>query len=208
MAGNYQFARDNRVRQQTFSVRRRLSRLCAEMPGRVFSSPPVPEDCLKTPLHLGCQETGVELFHVVGVVQRRYKRQTMKQFSYGPIDQIPTSSPTVYAFQVSGHMSYEASEAMAEYMNQVFDQNDKISMLLDLTGFTGSDWDTMLDGDVIQSRFRALSHVDRYAVIGAPENAAKMISFMDKIIPVDARAFDASEAQAAWKFVGARPEVG
>jgi len=150
----------------------------------------------------------VELFHVVGVVQRRYKRQTMKQFSYGPIDQIPTSSPTVYAFQVSGHMSYDASEAMAEYMNQVFDQNDKISMLLDLTGFTGSDWDTMLDGDVIQSRFRALSHVDRYAVIGAPENAAKMISFMDKIIPVDARAFDASEAQAAWKFVGARPEVG
>ncbi len=105
-------------------------------------------------------------------------------------------------------MSYDASEAMAEYMNQVFDQNDKISMLLDLTGFTGSDWDTMLDGDVIQSRFRALSHVDRYAVIGAPENAAKMISFMDKIIPVDARAFDASEAQAAWKFVGARPEVG
>lgn len=129
----------------------------------------------------------------------------MTLFHHGPIEQIETSADTVYAFRITGHIDDDASEAMAEFMNDVFDRQDNVNMLLDLTGFTGSDWDSMLDGDVIQSRFRALKHVKRYAVIGAPERAAKMIGFMDKIIPVEAKAFDTSERDAAWAFVGAAP---
>ncbi len=131
----------------------------------------------------------------------------MTQFSHPPINQIPTSDPTVYAFSVAGHIDDDASEALAEYMLAAFKKHDKVNMLLDLTGFTGSDWDSMLDGDVIASRFKALTHVKRYAVVGAPEKAAKMIGFMDKIIPVEARAFDADETDAAWSFVGTRPQV-
>lgn len=127
----------------------------------------------------------------------------MTQFAHGPVTQIPTNSPTVYAFKVTGHIDDDTSEAMAKFMNDVFDRTESVNMLLDLTGFSGSDWDSMLDGDVLESRFRALSHVARYAVIGAPDNAAKMIAMMDKIIPVDAKAFDAGEADKAWEFVGA-----
>ncbi|MEQ8657456.1 MAG: STAS/SEC14 domain-containing protein [Hyphomicrobiales bacterium] len=129
----------------------------------------------------------------------------MTHFSHGAITQIPTNSPTVYAFKVTGHIDDDASEAMAKLMNDVFDRTESVNMLLDLTDFSGSDWDSMLDGDVIESRFRALSHVARYAVIGAPDNAAKMIGLMDKIIPVEAKAFDAAEADKAWQFVGATP---
>lgn len=93
---------------------------------------------------------------------------------------------------------------MAEFMKVVFDKKDNVNMLLDLTGFSGSDWDSMLDVEVIKSRFRALKHVKKFAVIGAPEKAAKMIGFMHKIIPVDARAFDADQADQAWSFVGAQ----
>ncbi len=133
----------------------------------------------------------------------------MALFSHGPIQQIATTSVDIYAFQVNGHMDDDAAEAMARFMNGVFDRAEgKVSMLLDLSGFTGSDWDTMLDGDVIESRFRALSKVDKYAVIGAPDLAARMIEVMDKIIPVDGRAFNASETDAAWQFVGARPDGG
>ena len=129
----------------------------------------------------------------------------MTQFSYGPITQIPCEAPNVYAFRVTGHIDDDASEALAKFMNAVFDNTDKVNMLLDLSNFTGSDWDSILDGDVIASRFRALSHVSRYAVVGAPDKAAKMIEYMDKIIPVDARAFNASEMAQAWEFVGTRP---
>ena len=128
----------------------------------------------------------------------------MTTFAHGPIQQINTDNPDVYAFKITGHIDDDASEAMAKFMNEVFDAKDQVNMLLDLTAFTGSDWDTMLDGDVIESRFRSLKHVKKYAVVGAPEKAATMISFMDKIIPVDARAFDADDSEKAWLFVGAR----
>lgn len=131
----------------------------------------------------------------------------MTQFTSGPISEIATDTAKVHAFRVNGHIDDDASEELAEHMNAVFDRSDKVNMLLDLTGFTGSDWDSMLDGDVITSRFRALRHVERYAVIGAPEKAAKMITLMDKIIPVQAKAFDASESAQAWEFVGAKPAV-
>ncbi len=131
----------------------------------------------------------------------------MQTFAHGPIQQIATDSPTVYAFRITGHIDDDDAEAMAKYMNEVFDKTDKVNMLLDLSRFTGSDWDSMLDGDVIRSRFRSLSHVAKYAVIGAPDSAASMIGFMDKIIPVEARAFDASEEAAAWQFVGAEPRL-
>lgn len=129
----------------------------------------------------------------------------MTLFSHGPIQQIATDTPGLYAFRIAGHIDDDASEAMAEFMNDVFDGQDEVSMLLDLTGFTGSDWDNMLDFDVIKSRFRALSHVKRYAVIGAPDSAARMIEFMDKIIPVEAKAFDAAESAEAWHWVKAAP---
>lgn len=128
----------------------------------------------------------------------------MTTFMHSPIHQIITDNPDVYAFKITGHIDDDASEAMAKFMNGVFDAKDEVNMLLDLTAFTGSDWDSMLDGDVIESRFRSLKHVKKYAVVGAPDKAATMISFMDKIIPVDARAFDADDSEKAWSFVGAR----
>lgn len=130
----------------------------------------------------------------------------MVPFTSGPITQIPASAPHVYAFRVTGHIDDDASEALAKYMNAAFDAHqEKVNMLLDLTGYTGSDWDSMLDDDVITSRFRALSEVHRYAVVGAPDRAATMIGILDRVIPVEARAFASDEIDDAWAFVGATP---
>lgn len=129
----------------------------------------------------------------------------MSKFEFGPINEIQTDKGAVHAFRVDGRIDDDASEALAKHMNNVFDYSEKVNMLLDLTGFDGSDWDSMLDADVITSRFRALSHVARYAVVGAPEKAGKMIGFMDKIIPVEAKVFDVHQMDEAWDFVGARP---
>ncbi|WP_298845279.1 STAS/SEC14 domain-containing protein [uncultured Roseobacter sp.] len=125
----------------------------------------------------------------------------MIRFSHGAVAQIPTTSETVYAFRIDGHLDADAAEAMAEYMNDAFDRHDSVNMLLDLSGFTGSDWDSMLDDDVLESRFRALSSVGRYAVVGAPDRASRMIGFMNRFIPVEARTFDADDISSAWAFV-------
>lgn len=129
----------------------------------------------------------------------------MSEFSHGAISKVATDNPSVHAFRIAGHVEDDDMEAMAEYMNDIFDSaNGKVDMLLDLGGMTGRDLDVMFDGDVLMAQIRAWSKVGRYAVIAAPDRAAKMIEWADKVIPVEARAFEASEADAAWLFVEAK----
>lgn len=131
----------------------------------------------------------------------------MTLFHHGAIAQIPCSSPSVYAFRVIGHIDDDAFEELAKFMNEAFDQHDKVNMLLDLTDYSGSDWDSVFDWDVISARFRALSNVEKYAVVGAPKGAVRMIEVMDKLIPVEAGTFESSEMDKAWNFVGASPSA-
>ncbi|WP_300064773.1 STAS/SEC14 domain-containing protein [uncultured Roseobacter sp.] len=126
----------------------------------------------------------------------------MTHLNLTSVKEIPTRSETVYAFEVSGHVSDDDAEAMAEYMNDAFDCHDKVNMLIRLTNYTGSDKDALFDGDVLESRWRALFKVEKYAVIGAPDGASRMIRMLDKVLPVDARTFETSQETEAWRFVG------
>ncbi|UWR21268.1 STAS/SEC14 domain-containing protein [Sulfitobacter sp. S190] len=132
----------------------------------------------------------------------------MTAFQHGSIHSIPTTTADVHAFKIEGHVDDDDMEAMSKYMNDVFDQAPgKVSMLLDLSSMTGRDLDIMFDDDVLKAQVRSWSKVARYAVIGAPESAATMIKWADKVIPVEARAFDSAEASSAWEFVGASPQA-
>ncbi|WP_223428127.1 SpoIIAA family protein [Tateyamaria pelophila] len=130
----------------------------------------------------------------------------MKTFKHGSIEGIPTDAKHVQAFRITGHVDDDDMEKMAEHMNSVFDTTDQpVDMLLDLSAMTGRDMDAMFDGDVIRAQFRSWSKVGKYAVIGAPDSAEKLISWSNKVIPVDARTFDTQETDAAWDFVNAKP---
>ncbi|WP_295316029.1 STAS/SEC14 domain-containing protein [Roseobacter sp.] len=129
----------------------------------------------------------------------------MQYSEFGSVAEIPTTTDDTFAFTVKGHIGEETSEVLAAYMNDVFDRHDDVSMLLDLTEFTGSDSSSILNREVLKSRLRSLTHMKRYAVIGAPEAAGRMISLFDHLIPVEAKAFASDETDAAWAFVGARP---
>lgn len=125
-------------------------------------------------------------------------------FRSASVTELKTDQPHVHAFRISGEIDDDTSEDLAKHMNAVFDAAPgKVNMLIDLTHFEGSDWTAIFDDDVVSSRVRALSSVEKYAVVGAPESAEKMIEFMNAIIPVDAKTFDATDIAAAWAFVGA-----
>jgi len=132
-------------------------------------------------------------------------------FARGAVKEIPTDAENVHAFRVAGHLDAEAMEALAEYMNTVFDRSnreDEVHMLFDLSEYTGSDNSALFRSEVVKSRWRSLGNVGKYAVIGAPDVAARMIELFDFLIPVDARTFSAGEREAAWTFVGTRPLQG
>ena len=128
-------------------------------------------------------------------------------FQSKSISEIRSLDGTVFAFKIDGHIDDDESEALAEYMNDAFDKHDSVCMLMDLTAYDGSDWDSLFDWEVIKSRVRSLGKVEKYAVIGASKNASKMIELFDRVLPVEAKSFDAADADKAWQLVGAKPYV-
>ncbi|MFL4469505.1 STAS/SEC14 domain-containing protein [Tateyamaria armeniaca] len=119
------------------------------------------------------------------------------------ITQIATDRTDLFAFRISGKITDDAMEDMAEYMNDVFDAHaEKVDMLMIFDHFDGSEFGASWDWDVIKSRFKAISNVDRYVVVGAPDNAEKMIRFMDSILPVKAETFD--DEAVAWRSLQAQ----
>lgn len=121
------------------------------------------------------------------------------------IRRIATTKSDVYAFEIDGKVSADEMAQMADVMNAAFDAPDKVDMLLIFRKFDGSEMGAGYDWSSIKSRFRSVTNVGKYVVVGAPEEAATMIEVMGKIIPVEAMTFDMGELDAAWAAVGARP---
>ncbi len=127
------------------------------------------------------------------------------------VQQIPSTSPLVHAFRVTGTVTSEDMEAMARHMNAAFEAVDdtaaegEIGMLLIFEAFEGREMGAAMNAETMKAQFKSLSQVAKYAVVGAPDAAESMIGVMDRVIPVDARTFDAGDEAAAWAWVGATP---
>lgn len=122
------------------------------------------------------------------------------------ITPIVVDNPTVYAFEIRGHVTDDDMEAMAETMNAAFDAHEgKVDMLLVFEGFQGSDRDVLFDWDVMKAQFRSLSKVDRYVVVGAPQRARSMIERGGALSPVDTYTFDSVELDKAYRLLDTSP---
>ena len=123
------------------------------------------------------------------------------------ITEIPTGRQDVFAFRIAGEVEAAEMEAMAQRMNDAFDRFDSVNMLIIFDLYEGSETGASLNIEAMKAQFRAVSKVGRYAVVGAPEAASRIIDLFDRVSPVDARTFDSDEEHAAWRFVGAEATV-
>lgn len=119
------------------------------------------------------------------------------------ISETQTNRPDVFAFHITGEVTADDLQAMASYMNDQFDQHDSVSMLLIFQDFQGQKTGAGFDVATLKAQIRALSKVQKYAVVGAPDAANTLIDVMNKIIPVEARHFARAQQADAWDFVGA-----
>lgn len=117
------------------------------------------------------------------------------------ITQIATSRKDLYAFRITAEVSREDMTAMAEYMNRVFDQTEKVDMLMIFDRYKGAETGASLSWEALKSRFRSATNVGRYVVVGAPDGAETLIDVMNAIIPVEAETFH--EEFAAWRSLDA-----
>lgn len=109
--------------------------------------------------------------------------------------------PSLLVFEIKAKIAKPDIEAMAEQVDQAFDANDTIDMLLIFTDFEGADAGAVFDREALGVQLRSVRHVRKYGVVGAPAWARAMIEVSDFLSPVDAKTFDLADEAKAWAWV-------
>jgi hypothetical protein len=108
-------------------------------------------------------------------------------------------------FEVRGRITKPDIEWMARLVDEAFDRLGEVDMLILMRDYQGVDAGAALDLEALGVQARALRHVRRYGVVGAPAWARLMIEVVDPITPVDARTFDVAYEADAWAWIGPGP---
>jgi hypothetical protein len=119
----------------------------------------------------------------------------------GAIARRETSRPDLLAFEIRKKIPKADIEWMSGLVEEAFDRHRQVDMLIVMTNYEGSTLGAMFDGNAASAQARALGHVRRYAVVGAPGWAEAMIELSGKLSPVETKTFDLSEEPAAWRWV-------
>ena len=117
--------------------------------------------------------------------------------------------PTLLVFEIDAHIAKEDIEAMAEQVEQSFDNHKTVDMLLIMAPFEGMDAAAAFDLKALGVQARSVRHVRKYAVVGAPGWARAMIDVSSLVSPVEAKTFDLAQEADAWTWVdeGVEAEV-
>jgi hypothetical protein len=90
-----------------------------------------------------------------------------------------------------------------EQFKPYLEREGKINVLARMKDFGGFDLLSVFDDDLIKLKYRSLSKVDRYAVVGPSAWMRNLLELISPMFSAQVRVFDASEEQAAWEWVGA-----
>lgn len=117
------------------------------------------------------------------------------------VTQVGTSRDDLIALRVTGSIDAKQMDALAGYLNTVFDEQDKVDLLIIFDRYVRAHAADTFDWDAIKSWFRAEERLRRYIVVGDGEHVNELLSGLSSILPVTPDLFD--EEIAAWRALDA-----
>ena len=117
------------------------------------------------------------------------------------LTQIETERDDVYAFEIDGHVSREEMDEAYRTLEEAYEKHDKINLLVRMGRYDGFDWSALFSEATYVSKFHAIRHLRRYALVGGPAWAANAISFFGPLFRMDVKHFDLDAEAEAWKWI-------
>src|SRR5687768_8200017 len=117
---------------------------------------------------------------------------------------IQTTSENVFAYEVNGRLREKDIKSAVGTLRPYLEREGKINVLARLTDFHGFDLTALFDDDLAKLKYRALSKVERYAVVGAKPWMRNFLELLAPLFSTQIRIFDLSDEAAAWEWVGAQ----
>ncbi|MFL6467765.1 MAG: STAS/SEC14 domain-containing protein [Pyrinomonadaceae bacterium] len=123
----------------------------------------------------------------------------------GPaIHLIQTTNENVFAYEVDGPIREKDIETAVKGLNEAFGSKNKINVLGRMKNWAGFDLVAVLSDELFKTKYRSLSKVDKYAVVGPKPWMRNFLELINPVIGPEIRVFDADEENSAWEWVGAQ----
>lgn len=105
--------------------------------------------------------------------------------------------------EIDGKMTEEGAEHVFAAFDKAVEQHGKVNLMVRVKDYEGFD-PGLLGRDMMTAKFGAIGKVGRYALVGAPDWMRSIMQGMAPLMPIEMRAFDASEdaAAQAWASAG------
>ncbi|MEO8649651.1 MAG: STAS/SEC14 domain-containing protein [Acidobacteriota bacterium] len=116
---------------------------------------------------------------------------------------LQTTSDNVLAFEISGKLRETDIKNAVSQMKPYLDRDGKFNVLARLTGFNGFDLTSLLDDELAKTKYKALSKVEHYAIVGAKPWMRNFLELVSPLFSAKIKVFEASDETAAWEWVGA-----
>mgnify|MGYP001175081228 CR=1 FL=1 len=116
---------------------------------------------------------------------------------------IQTTSENVFAYEVNGRLREKDVKNAVEAFMPFLEKDQNINVLARLKNFNGFDLTALLDDDLVKMKYKAITKVERYAVIGAKPWMRNLIELFSPMFSTEIRFFDPEDEDAAWVWVGA-----
>ena len=117
---------------------------------------------------------------------------------------LQTTNPNVFAYEVNGRVRTKDVKAVVNEFKPFLEREGKINVLARLSDFSGFDLLAMLEDDLVKLKFKSLSKVDKYAVIGPKPWMRNLLELFYPLTSVKLRVFDKDEEAEAWDWFGAQ----
>lgn len=116
-------------------------------------------------------------------------------------DKLNADGATCIVFEFERALDHAQIVRMAEVVNDAIEQDGELRLLLDLRRTEKFELGAFLSPKGFLTSVRSIGPVSRYAVVGAPAIAAAAVESFGTILPLESRAFDASEMIEARNWV-------
>ena len=117
---------------------------------------------------------------------------------------LQTTNPNVFAYEINGRVRSKDVKAVVNEFKPYLEKEGKVNVLAKLSDFNGFDLFAMIEDDLVKLKFKSLSKVDKYAVIGPKPWMRNLLELFYPMTSVKLRVFDKDEEAAAWEWVGAQ----
>lgn len=117
------------------------------------------------------------------------------------VEMIRNPDLTVIAFAFDAVLDHGQVISMARVVESAIADGDDLALLLDMRATEHFSPGAFLSAEGAWASLRSIGPVKRYAVVAAPGIAAAAVEAFGKLLPLESRAFEAREIDAARQWV-------